>query len=249
MARQLEQLDRSTVETWMLGALGILSALVKMTWGWELALFATMYAMVADLTIRSPWTIKLWWPAKLALAAAGLALLVAAAGDSITEKFYQAAPKGAPVPLPIEILTRADYYLDRPRVYLLLSVIVVVLVFWRFAPVSRFRHRALFLVRRSLAEKVWISRDAALKILMESRWAAVRRGPANLWLRLSAGADFTHEDAMFRHWCNQALDYFAATERHVQGAGQKQQFDETALRQYLDQRYDEAVRKKFGDPY
>jgi hypothetical protein len=244
--QQAKVLDRSTVETWTLAVLGILSGIVKMTWGWELALFIAMYAMVADLAVRSPWTIALWWPAKVALLALGLALLVAASGESIAAKYYETASRAVHPPLLIQSLTWANYYCGQSSVYLPLSVIALTLILWRFAPVSRLRHKALFLVRRTVTEQVWISRDAALKILAESRWAKVRRGPDSIWFRL--GSFNPHEDSMFQHWCNQALDYFA-NEKNSRVVDGNKEIDETTLRKYLSSKYDEAVRKKFGDPY
>lgn len=260
MGKQLRQLERSTVETWASVALGLGTQIIHMTWGWELVLFGVMYVLVADIAIRSSWTIRLWWPAKAALLVGALALLVAAAGDSITQKFYEGGGRDA-VPLPIAGLTLADYYLDQRRVYLLLSAIVLVLVFWRFAPVARFRHTTVFVLRRSVAEQVWISQDKALAIVRESVWAQERKRADEP--STSATSQFsliwqpqvkTQSEAVrarkFTRWCARALEKFSTRESEsVRDSGNTREYDEVVLRQYLEEKYDDDVDAEFGAPY
>jgi hypothetical protein len=60
----------------------------------------------------------------------------------------------------------------------------------------------------------------------------------------------SNRDAMFKHWCRQALDYFAgsysAAVREVEG---KREFEEGRLRSYLVGKYEGEVHKAFGNPY
>jgi hypothetical protein len=55
-----------------------------------------------------------------------------------------------------------------------LIIVGVLLIFWPARRFWRFRHRLGFLWRRVLAEQVWISRDAAIKVIKESDWGRLK---------------------------------------------------------------------------
>ena len=92
----MRQLERSTIETWLAGILGLLAASVPMTWWFELILLMISAGLVTDIGLHAPGLTKSWH--KMGVILGGIGVLAALGGPSALQR-YAADNPGAPKPV------------------------------------------------------------------------------------------------------------------------------------------------------
>jgi len=135
-------------------------------------------------------------------------------------------------------------------VRLALGVIGIALLVWPARRFWRFRSKVWFLLRRTVTEIIWIDESKAFGLVHGSSWARYRfnRNKPSVWTQpLMAGYG---RDDMYIRWCQKVLEHFEGQLNASRRAGDgKTEYNEGALRSYLQELYDSAVLKEFGDPY
>ncbi len=154
-------------------------------------------------------------------------------------------------------------FVNQPWARVTLVVLALAIIFWGARPFWRLRHKLIFRWRRVLAEQVWISRDAAEKLIKSSSWARLREprttttvnSPeyANLSFAVSSllgrqkttGMTDTDKSLLkFDLFVGFTLDGFAEDNLHaVRDHEGVRQYDETSLREFLKQ----AMRQEIDD--
>ncbi len=131
-----------------------------------------------------------------------------------------------------------------------LAALAVSALLWGSLPAWTFRHRLWLFGRGILGEQVWVDRETALKIIRSSDWAKTREPNPTPWAALiGGGANSIEKDRIqFRRFIELTLDSF---EKHgnvyariIDGI---MQYDEGALRGFLQTALDNDAIKRFGD--
>lgn len=150
-------------------------------------------------------------------------------------------------------------FLDLWWVDTALILLALVILFWGSRPFWRTRHKAIYLMRHSLSEQVWISKDVAMNLVRQSRWARMRRSSAepprdriSLFSANMLTTDPAKEarDVRFYRWCERALDGFGKhNSEALRDISGKPEYDEVRLKEYLEEKFDEDVVADFGSPF
>lgn len=147
--------------------------------------------------------------------------------------------------------------INNPLVRVGLVISGLLMLIWPLRWFWRLRHRLMFLGRRALSDKVWVSRGNAVKLITGSRWAISRRARAQKptsvteWLRNAGVADPEEREKsrLFATWCELALEKFEHEEVDVvRQASTEKEYDEAKLRAWLSDRYTGDVIDEFGAP-
>ncbi len=149
-------------------------------------------------------------------------------------------------------------FVNQPWVRTALVIGGVLMFFWPVRWFWRLRHRLVFWGKRALDQEVWVGRDTALDLVRKSRWAYSRERLAEKprdrfgWAALSMQTDPARDErsAMFYNWCMLALDQYAEDHDDAVRKSEKgQEFSESKLRKWLDDRFKGDLRAEFGEPY
>jgi len=132
-----------------------------------------------------------------------------------------------------------------------LMIAALMLALWDWRLFWRARHRVIFYWRRTMEPEVWIDRASAIAIIEKSKWA-ISRYPGGSTTISSIIFGFNPAlDQKFKRFCELVLDRFADVNgRYVRISEGKKEYLENKLRQFLQESYDDDVRKQFGEvPY
>ncbi|MGH6818520.1 MAG: hypothetical protein ACREC1_07090 [Methylovirgula sp.] len=129
-----------------------------------------------------------------------------------------------------------------------LAIVATLALVWELEPFARLRH-PLRLWRSALGEQVWIDREAALGLIRASDWAKTREPPRGFAAFVIANVyNFEKDRIQFDRFIQLTLESFenrsTAYTRIIEG---RKQYDETALRNFLDNALTNDVIKRFGD--
>ena len=251
------QLERSTIETWFAAILGIAAAVIPMTWQWELGFVAVMWLLFCDIILHSGWGRRIWGPFRFGLCLISLAFLTWIAWPSIIQRYLEhSAPKTLSEPL--WSITMAVVYTDTVPVIGGAVALAAIMALWDVPTVWRVGHRLIFRARRLFVDQVWISEGDAFNLLYSSSWALARKAANDdttiPWFQTFSAANRTtrsrqSRDDMYVGWCRMALRRFLSeVPEATRKEEEKTEIDETALRDWIQGRYDEDLIKEFGKP-
>lgn len=126
--------------------------------------------------------------------------------------------------------------------------------------VTRLTRGLWFNVRHAVSERVWISRTSAIDLIKESEWGQLitpfeatifgYNALAALQHRKSGLSDSEKIHLKFRVFLDRCLRAFAESNynaHRINDSGHDE-YDEVALRAYLDKALDSVIEKEFGKP-
>ena len=141
------------------------------------------------------------------------------------------------------------HFVVRPLFHFILAAAVTIALLFRDPAWLRWRDYVFFFRSRVLNEQVWIDREAALKTIKTSKWAETRN-PSSAFSVIFNLTSFTPEKdtILFNRFLELTLKNFEAKgtafAREIDG---KMQYDENALREFLDDALSHDSIKKYGD--
>jgi hypothetical protein len=141
-------------------------------------------------------------------------------------------------------------FLSKPWVFVTLAVTAMILVLWRLRPFWRLRDRFSYWLRRRMAEEVWTDKATVLDIISKSQWAMSRNPNAGIGYLLSAVSgigEMAFRGAKFDRFCELVLQNFVdANPTYLRITEGKSEYREDKLRVFLQEAFDDDVRKQFG---
>jgi hypothetical protein len=146
-------------------------------------------------------------------------------------------------------------FVNQTPVRVALVIIGVGILIWGWRPFWSLRHRLRFEWRTLLGEVTWISRDKAIELVRQSQWARSRKRrnekPTSQFAfnLLMTNPEADEMQRMFYRWCVLALDGFSTHEPSaVRNVTTSTEYDEAALKNWLNGRYENDVISEFGQP-
>jgi hypothetical protein len=154
-------------------------------------------------------------------------------------------------------ITGLAHFIDQTWFRVLLMLVALLLLSWGITPLRQWRRHFLFSLRHAMESQVWINAANALDLVMNSSWAKARKArkapPGGRFENFFAvGIDNPARDsrnAMFQHWCQEALKHFKdANSKSHREVGNKDEYDEVSLKEWLVERYRDDLETEFGQP-
>jgi len=158
-----------------------------------------------------------------------------------------------------EIAVAAAGFINQGWVRLALVIAGLLMFFWPLRWFWRLRHKAIFRWKRLMAEKVWITRNQAIKLMRASTWGQLKEplitGSIGLFDNIlgrpqivSGHTENNKKRIRFDAYVDLALRQFGETNKaSVRTEDGKTQFEEGALRAYLDKAVERELLAEFGD--
>jgi hypothetical protein len=235
----------------------IFAAASDMTWGLRALFVICGFGLIGHLVWRIPRHVI----TRTILGLIGAALLLSVTWQPIWDDFSKKHPSlgGFWIKwVDLSISDSANFVAQTP-VSLTLVLIGISILGWGWHPVWMLRHRTVSVWRRTLDQKVWLVRNAAIDLVRRSRWGSSRRSlaepPKPAFSLASLGLPQIDPAArtrssMFYNWCSLVLDQFEQVNKiEVRAGKDEKEYDEDALNKWLESRYEEDIIAEFGNPY
>ncbi|HUZ31400.1 MAG TPA: hypothetical protein VMV19_04735 [Xanthobacteraceae bacterium] len=119
---------------------------------------------------------------------------------------------------------------------------------WDWVPFWRTRHRFRFAWRIFLGEEIWISRDAALKVMRASDWGRAKEPAKTLFGATGfLGSDDEKKESRLKLYLALTLDRFEESEAaYVRDRDGKKEYAESRLLLFLRRSMQAELEKEFG---
>ena len=148
-------------------------------------------------------------------------------------------------------------FINQEWVRVLLITSGILMILWPIRWFWRLRHNLIFLWRTAVENEVWLDASKAAALIAASRWGQSRRRsaakPKNIFdynsLISATNPQEREQDRKFKSWCEMALKKFVEeTANSKKTIADKTQYNESLLRNWLVERYDDEVISEFGPP-
>lgn len=143
-------------------------------------------------------------------------------------------------------------FVNHPAIRITLVIVAIIVLIWPARRFWRLRHRLIYSWRKALQNEVWVSREAALALVINSRWGAVMapiKAPFSaLQFLVAPDSKEQRKDKRFRQYCQLLLEKFEETNsRYVREEDNAKEYREDKLRQYLNRALVSELESEFGE--
>lgn len=111
-----------------------------------------------------------------------------------------------------------------------------------------------YATRMLISDESWIEEFGALDLIQQSKWARSRyaQNEPNIPIQdawfVGGRPSKSSRQKMFRDWCELCLGKFAEKDDTTRIVESKKEYNESKLREWLDERYDSELLNEFGHP-